>query len=44
VALFETIRTTVEDVEVAWSRRHGRRRFDALRDTLKELGDPRRGP
>jgi DNA-binding MarR family transcriptional regulator len=35
--LIATIRSTVEDVEREWVSRLGRRRFDALRETLKEL-------
>jgi DNA-binding MarR family transcriptional regulator len=35
--LIATIRAAVEQVEVEWSRRLGRRRFEELRGTLKEL-------
>ncbi len=38
--LISTIRAVVEQVEAEWSERLGRRRFDALRRTLGELGEP----
>ncbi len=40
--LIATIRAIVEEVEVEWSRRLGRRRFDALRVMLRELADVER--
>jgi DNA-binding MarR family transcriptional regulator len=39
-ALIGTIRTTVEQVEAEWSQRIGTSRFEALRTTLRELGEP----
>jgi DNA-binding MarR family transcriptional regulator len=39
-ALIRTIRDVVEDVEAEWAQRLGRRRFEALRTALTELGEP----
>lgn len=39
-ALIRTIREVVEDVEAEWAERLGRRRFETLRTTLRELGEP----
>lgn len=41
--LIATIRGVVEEVEAEWSKRLGQRRFEQLRRTLGELGEPQRG-
>ena len=38
-ALIATIREIVEEVEAEWTERLGRRRFEALRSALLELGE-----
>lgn len=38
--LIRVIRDEVERVEAEWSGRLGQRKFDALRSTLRELGEP----